>query len=185
MSKNAILLHGTGSAPDRHWFPWLIAHLDAAGYDIYAPQMPEAERADLSIWTPYVMSHARFNKDTIMIGHSAGCPLILNILQQLKRPIRKSVLVGGFAKPLPNMAADHQTVIQNPDWAKMRENGGEFTFFNSDDDPWGCTIAEGEFMRQHLGGTLVAMTGQGHFGSAVFNQVYTEFPLLLSVCLNP
>ena len=72
-----------------------------------------------------------------------------------------------------------------PDWATIRRNGHDFYFINSDNDPWGCTDRQGERLRDKLGGTLIVPTGQGHFGSKVFEQPYAEFPLLKALCLLP
>lgn len=35
-----------------------------------------------------------------MIGHSSGCPLMLSILEQTPKVIRKAILVAGYATPL-------------------------------------------------------------------------------------
>lgn len=180
--KNAVLLHGTGSNPDNFWFTWLRGELAAHGYSVFAPHLPDADNPSLDTWPAYVLGRHSFDQDTLLIGHSAGCPTALAILQQLAQPLRRTILVAGFIR-LPDMQDDHPMLHRNPDWDAMRRNGGEFYFLNSDDDPWGCDIAQGEELRRRLGGTLVAASGQGHFGSAVFEQPYNRFPLLRNLCL--
>lgn len=179
MTKKAIILHGTGSGPDDFWLPWLGRELAAQGYHVTAPQLPEKDTPRLDVWTPFALAHLSFDKDTVLIGHSAGCPLILDVLQRIDTPIAKAVLVAGFATPIPHMPGDHPMLLQNRDWTKMRNNCRDFIFIHADNDPWGCLPPQGEYMRGKLGGTLMVMSGHGHFGSNIFKEPYPAFPMLL------
>jgi predicted alpha/beta hydrolase family esterase len=182
--KNAILLHGMHGNPDNFWFAWLRAQLSAQGYAVTAPQLPEPDKPNLDIWTPFALRNLAFDAETIIIGHSAGCPLILSILNRLSGPIRRAILVAGFIR-LKEMEDDNVMLLKAPDWDKIKANGGEFFFFNSDNDPWGCDHLQGEALRGKLGGTLIVRSGAGHFGSKVFEQPYDTFPMLKDVCLLP
>ena len=184
MPKRALLFHGTGSSPQDFWLPWLTGELQKNGIEVWAPQLPQKDMPDLSVWTPWVLERAKFDSETIIIGHSAGAPLILSLLQKISVTVEKAVLVAGFINPIPYMPPNHPMLMQNPDWDKMRRQCRDFVFINSDNDPWGCVVAQGEAMRQKLGGTLVAMTGHGHFGSNIFTEPYPVFPLLRDVCLS-
>jgi predicted alpha/beta hydrolase family esterase len=181
--KNAILLHGMGRGPDDLWFAWLRAQLIAEGFSVRAPQMPQTDTPNLKIWTEFAFQNLKFDAETIMIGHSAGCPLILSILEKLDHPIRRAILVAGFIR-LTGMEDDNVMLLKSPDWDKIKRNAGEWFFFNSDNDPWGCDHKQGEALREKLGGTLIAQTGEGHYGSAVFPQPYAQFPLLKAICLQ-
>jgi predicted alpha/beta hydrolase family esterase len=180
--KHAILFHGLFGSPDNFWFVWLRAQLEEQGYKVTAPQLPDADKPDLEVWTRYAFDNLKFGSDTILVGHSAGCPLILSILNKLSQPIHRAILVAGFIR-LKEMEDDNVMLLKNPDWDKIKSNGREFFFFNSDNDPWGCDQHQGEGLRQHLGGTLIVRTGEGHFGSKVFEQPYDTFPMLRDVCL--
>jgi len=180
--KNVVLLHGYKGTPDNFWFTWLREELTALGYQINALQLPDAEHPSLEVWTPYAMRNAHFDQETTIIGHSAGCPLALSILDNLNQPIRRTILVAGFIR-LKEMQDDDAMLLQVYDWEKLKNNGREFYFFNSDNDPWGCDHKQGEALREKLGGTLIVQTGEGHFGSKVFDQPYDRFPLLKNVCL--
>jgi len=184
MPKRALLFHGTGSTPEQFWLPWLTSELQKNGIEVWAPQLPEKDAPDLLVWTPWVLERAKFDGETIMVGHSAGAPLVLDLLQKISVTIEKAVLVAGFINPIPNMPTVHPMLMLSPDWEKMRRNCRDFVFIHSDNDFWGCLPEQGEAMRQKLGGTLVTMTGHGHFGSNKFEQPYPRFPLLRDVCLS-
>jgi len=136
----------------------------------------------LEIWTEFALQNLKFDNETIIIGHSAGCPLTLSILNRLTQPIRRAILVAGFIR-LKEMKDDDVMLMKTPDWTKIKENSRSFFFFNSDNDPWGCDHRQGEALREKLGGTLIVPTGEGHFGSKVFDQSYGTFPLLQDICL--
>ncbi len=178
--KNAIILHGLSSKPTDFWFPYLKKNLELKGYDVWVPQLPKPEKADLSLALPYVLTHGLFTKDTIVIGHSSGASLILAILDSLKSPIHKAILVSGFltrGKPRPDCAVKEESVYQ---WEKMKQNVKELYIINSTNDPWGCNDAQGRRMFDHLGGTLI-INQEGHMGSTDKNQPYRAFPLLVKL----
>jgi predicted alpha/beta hydrolase family esterase len=168
--------------PDNFWFAWLRRELRRRGYRVTAPQLPDADKPNLAVWTDFALKNLKFDVDTVLIGHSAGCPLILSILSKLDRPVRRAILVAGFIR-LEKMQDDDVMLLKSPDWDKIKRNGRDFFFLNSDNDPWGCDHKQGEALRLHLGGTLIVKTGEGHFGSKVFQQPYDKFPLLKELCL--
>ncbi len=182
--KNAVLLHGMFGNPDNFWFAWLRGQLEEHGYKVTAPQLPDPDHPNLDVWTPFALENLKFNIETIIIGHSAGCPLALSILNKIDHLVRRVILVAGFIR-LNEMEDDNVMLLKAPDWQKIKRNGHDFFFFNSDNDPWGCDHLQGEHLRQKLGGTLIVRSGQGHFGSKTFEQPYDNFPLLKDICLLP
>ena len=180
--KNAILLHGFNCTPDYFWFGWLRQELEGQGFTVTAPQLPNAENPNLEVWTAFALENLSFDADSIIISHSAGCPLTLSILNRLNHPVRRAILVAGFIR-LDGMEDDNVMLLKEPDWDKIKNNGRDFFFFNTDNDPWGCDHKQGEGLREKLGGTLIVQTGEGHFGSNKFKQAYPTFPLLKQICL--
>jgi predicted alpha/beta hydrolase family esterase len=184
--KNAILLHGSSSSPDSFWLPSIQKYLESKGYSVWCPQLPRPEAPDLKLQLPFVLDNADFNSETILIGHSSGCPLILSILEHIDVKIQKAILVAGYARKLGKMGdeslkkleTDAEPILQDSyDWQKIKNNVQELIYINSDNDPWGCDDSEGVYMREHVGGRLI-VTHDGHMGSEKFNQPYLHFPLL-------
>lgn len=175
--KNAIILHGTSCNPDSFWQPSIKKFLEKKGYDVWVPALPDTDKPDLKKWLPFVLSKGKFNKDTILIGHSAGGPLILSILENIKVTIYKAILIAGYSQL--KSKDDNPLILQKTyNWRKIKKNVRDIIFINSSDDPWGCNDKEGLRLFEYLGGTLIIREGEGHMGSDSFKQPYRTFPLL-------
>jgi uncharacterized protein len=175
--KNAILLHGTGCSPDSYWFPSIKQFLENKGYKVWAPQLPNPDTPDLKLQLPYVLNY-KFDNETIIIGHSAGGPLTLSILENITVKVNKAILVAGYARPKGKNPKPEKILQKKYNWKKIQNNSNEIIFINSDNDPWGCNDKEGQYMFKNLGGTLIIRHGEGHMGSDTFKQPYKQFPLL-------
>lgn len=176
--KNAIILHGTSCDPDSYWQPKIKAFLESRGYEVWVPALPGPDKPSLKLQLPFVLENGKFNNDTIIIGHSAGGPLTLAVLEKINVRIKKAILVAGYARPKGKEKKPEMILKDRYDWDKIKENVKNIVFINSDDDPWGCDHKEGMFMFEKVGGTLIARHGEGHMGSDSFNQPCREFPLL-------
>jgi hypothetical protein len=176
--KNAILFHGTGSTPNSFWFPSIKKHLESLGYSVSVPQLPDTDHPTLSNWLPAALSE-EYNKDTVIIGHSAGSPLVLSVLENIKVKIHKAILVSGFARGLRINNGKPDPILQvKYNWAKIKSSAKDIIYINSDNDPWTIDHEEGLYMYKETGGTLIIREGEGHMGSDKFNQPYKNFPLL-------
>jgi len=176
MKKNVIVFHGTGGTPEHFWFPYVKKSLSAEKYNVCIPRLPNTDKPDIDKWLPFVLNKYTYNEKTILVGHSAGCPLILSILENIENVIYKAILVAGFHIPLTD---DPEPILQNKyDWEKIKQHAKKFWFINSVNDPWGCNDKQGRFMFDKLGGDMIIRDDQGHMGSTAFNQPYKEFPLV-------
>lgn len=173
--KNAIILHGTSCNPDSFWQPSIKKYLESKGYEVWVPTLPDTDNPDLKKWLPKVIGGGKFTPETILIGHSAGCPLILSVLENINITIHKAILVAGYAK----LKNETSPILQKKyNWKKIKQHVKDIIFINSSDDPWGCNDKAGLYLFKHLGGTLIIREGEGHMGSNKFNQPYLRFSLL-------
>ncbi len=171
-----IILHGTGCSPEMYWYPYIKENLEKQGYVVDVPNLPNSDKSKLDDWLPFVLSNYEFDEDTILIGHSAGSPLILSILENINVKIKQAILVSGFIDTLSS------NILQDSyDWKRIKSNVDDIIFINSDNDPWGCDDTQGRKMFDKLGGTLIIRYGEGHMGSSSYNQPYKEFPFLLKL----
>ena len=177
--KNAIILQGTGETQESFWLPYVKKELEKRSYSVWLPQLPNDENPDIKETLPFVLKGGAFNRETVLIGHSSGCPLILSVLENIKEKIKKAILVAGYFEPLPE--PDEYLALQKSyDWKRIREHSGDFVFINSTNDPWGCNDKQGRKMFDKLGGVLI-INNEGHMGSDSFKQPYKEFPLIVKL----
>jgi uncharacterized protein len=177
--KHAILFHGGYSTPDDYWFPSIRTFLLSKGYTVWSPQLPDTDHPTLDVWRSYALLNGTYDAETIIIAHSLGCPLTLSVLERIREPIHKAIFVAGFASPRSHPDIRDEPVLQKSyDWDTIRSHCSDFTFINSKNDPWGCDDAQGKYMYEHLGGTLLIQEHEGHMGSHTYGQPYEKFPLL-------
>lgn len=176
--KNAIILQGKGETTKSFWLPYAKRELEKKGYEVWLPQLPGIDNPKLDVILPFVLKNGKFTKDTVIIAHSAGCPLILSVLENIDVKIKQAILVAGFSFQLTDGGKD---ILQKEyNWKRIKQNVEDIIFINSDNDPWGCDDKQGRKMFDKLGGTLI-INKEGHMGSDRFNQPYKKFPLLISL----
>ncbi len=180
--KNAIIFHGTDDTPHSHWYAWLKTELERAGYQVSLPYYPAINHEPIEQFLPKVLEDHQFDNDTVLVGHSAGGPLILSILEHIETPIAQAILVAGYCEHPDDQIKD--PILQPAyDWPKIKQNAGDIFFINSVEDPWNCNAEQGRTMFNHLGGTQI-IRNEGHFGSDKFNQSYRTFPLVKALILG-
>lgn len=178
--KNAILFQGAGETQKSFWLPYIKKELENLSYRVWLPQLPGIDSPDLKVILPFVLKNGKFNKDTVIVAHSAGCPLTLAVLEKLKSKVKQAILVAGYWRKLPPPSAN-KMLQTTYNWKKIKRNVGNISFINSDNDPWGCSEKQGKEMFDKLGGTLIIKHGEGHMGSDSYNQPYKKFPLLIQL----
>lgn len=176
MSKKAIIFHGTDCKPEDYWYQWLGNQLEARDYVVEIPYYPDINHEPIATFLPKVLKNHTFDSDTVIIGHSAGGPLLLSILENVQAVLPQAILVAGYSMRFPN--EDKDPVLQDVyNWQRIRDHIKDIVFINSANDPWGCDDKQGRIMFDKLGGTQI-IRNDGHFGSTTYNQPYQTFDLL-------
>ncbi len=171
----AIIFHGTGGTPDDFWYKSVAEQLTARGYQVEIPAYPDINKEPIAAFLPKVLAAHQIDQDTVLIGHSAGVPLILAIGEHLA--FRQAIMVAGFSEPYDGVEQD--PILQTSyDWDKIKQNCPDFYFINSDNDPWSCDDVQGRKMFDKLGGTQI-IKHDGHFGSHGAKQEYPTFNLIV------
>lgn len=177
--KTAFLIHGAYGNSNNHWFPWLKNELTKLDYNVIASTFPTPEGQNLNTWLKiFAQYQPQINSDTIMIGHSLGVPFILNILENLKQPIKAAFLVAGFVGILNNDQFDpiNKTFAErNFNWKKIKSNCQNFTIFHSDNDPY-VSLNKAKELSTFLNTPIKLIPNAGHFNT---DAGYFEFPELL------
>lgn len=179
--KTAILLHGHGgSDTDYFWFADTKQFLESKGYEVWWPILPHTDNPNLIETRTFIEQNMpAIDENTIIIGHSSACPLILHMLEFSKVKIGKVILVSGYY--VPQSDGQNAMLPDRFNWDEIRSKASEFVLINSDDDPWGCDDKQARPVAEKLGAKFIFAEGQGHMGSSSYNQPYREFPLLKSL----
>lgn len=178
--KRAFLLHGVGGNETEYfWFADTKAYLEANGYEVWWPALPNPDRPRLDDSLYFLENnHPGMDEETILIGHSSACPLILSFLQNAHTQVSQVVLVAGYYERFEDKEIQNAMLGTGYDWSAIRQSAKEIIMINSDNDPWGCTDLYARNAMGKLHATMVVATGQGHMGSDSFKQPYAEFPIL-------
>jgi len=177
-----LILHGTDSSPESNWFMWLKGKLIGKGFEVWLPQLPDSDKPNAKTYTEFLLSNETFkyDKDTVLIGHSSGAVEILHLLQNLPADstVKAAILVSAFKDNLDWDALDG-LFIEPLDFNKITEHCPDFTFIHSDDDPY-CPMEHAEYLAKQTKGKLLMFEGQGHFNTEISPE-YTQFPEILDI----
>ena len=133
---NFVLVHGYRGSPEKNFFPWLKAELERRGHRVFVPALPNADNPLVAEQVEYVLRHAQFDQNTVLLGHSLGSVVAMKVMERLKRPIAKLILTGGFTKP---KFEDHSRPFEKVfDWKfnfdKIRKNASEIHILHDVND---------------------------------------------------
>lgn len=175
MSTRVFVVHGWDGFPDEGWFPWLKAKLEAKGFEVHVPQLPDAGTPQISIWVPALAKAVgRPDEQTFFVGHSMGCQTIARYLETLPigLVVGGAVFVAGFFKRLTNLEDDPavrsiaRSWLSAPiDLAKVRLHLRSSVAIFSDDDPWVPLDNQADFC-DVLGSEIVVEHAMKHFSGS-------------------
>lgn len=167
--KRAVLVHCWGGNANYAWYPWVKTQLEALGYTVTVPNMPNTDAPQLSTWLPALREAVGSpNDELVLIGHSLGNATIMRYLESLGdyQQVGKVIMVAGFTDQLGFKELENFFATQlNFDKIKAKSKNG-FVAIQSDDDPF-VSAQYGERIKSELGAKLVIKNGAGHMSGAV------------------
>lgn len=190
MVKRAFIIHGWDGYPEEGWFPWLKRELEARGFHVEVPAMPEPRKPAIPAWVSFFRERVGISDEqTFLVGHSIGAQAILRYLETLGNfeRVGNVVFVAGWitlASAAYEQEGDEETAkpwLETPiDWVKVKTRARNFTAIFSDDDPF-VPLADAEVFRQHLNAEIIIESGKGHFSGS---DGVTELPSALHAILK-
>jgi len=172
MANKAILVHGWGGNSSEGWFPWLKKELEARGFEVASPDMPNTKNPKIQEWVE-CLSKITKNPDnhTYFVGHSMGCQAIMRYIQQLPKNIKVggAVFVAGFFH-LTNELWDEDYTreiaapwLQTPLYFdKLKSHCSNFTAIMSDNDPY-VPLSDFNIFKKELNAKIIIERNKGHF----------------------
>ena len=190
VKKTVFIVHGWDGHPKENWFPWLKKELEKKGFEVYVPQLPDADNPRIYKWVP-ALSNAvgTANKQAYFVGHSLGCQTIARYLESLSKNVLVggAVFVAGFFKRLtglenePGVAETDRHWLEAPlDLHKVKSHLPKSIAIFSDNDPYVPLDNQDDF-KDKLGSKIVVKHNMGHF-----NKAYgiTKLPIALKSVLD-
>ena len=191
MKKRIYIAHGWDGYPEEGWFPWLKKELEAKGFDIYVPQLPEAGSPRIHNWVPKLAEVVgTADENTYFVGHSMGCQTIVRYLESLPEGVKigGAIFVAGFFKRLTGLEDDPDVQETDKHWlgtpldlVKVKSHLPKSVAIFSDNDPYVPLDNQDDF-RDKLGSEIIIEHKKGHFSGG--SDGVTELPIVLQSILK-
>ncbi len=172
--KRFVFLHGKGGTPESGYWPWLKRKLEARGYEVETPVLPNSDAPDDEDQANAVMEVCSFDENTAVVAQSFGGIVALRLLERGIK-INRVVLV---AMPLSGKYLDGK---ERPTVTKACEKGFDFEKIKkqasafivlSDANDHVVPMSDGETLAAKLGAVHMKGRGnKGHFGGLIEQDV--------------
>jgi len=176
---NIFIIHGAYGGPEENWFSWLKSELEKLDCRVFVPKFPTPENQSLENWHKIFNYYNQYlNKNSIVVGHSLGPAFLLNIIEELDKPIKAAFFVSGFLDLLgtPDFDSINKTFIEKSfDFQKIKQNCPKFFVFHSDNDPY-VSLEKAKKLAKNLGVDVILVKNAGHFNEKAG---YFKFDLIL------
>lgn len=187
--KRVAIVHGWDGTPEEGWFPWLKKELEARGFKVIVPQLPDAGSPRIQTWVPALAAAVGIpDEETYFVGHSMGCQTIARYLESLPESavVGGVVYVAGFFKRLTNLEGPNEEAITVPwlqtplDLTKVKTRAPRSIAIFSDDDPFVPLDNQNDF-RDRLHSEIIVEHGKNHFNES---SGFLELPVALESLLK-
>ncbi|MDE1825531.1 MAG: alpha/beta hydrolase [Candidatus Micrarchaeota archaeon] len=180
--KRIVIIHGWMGSPSGEFLPWLKKRLEAKGYEVLVPKMPNTNHPKIDEWVAKLSKTIEVpDGNTFLVGHSIGGKLIPYYLLKLKegQMIGGALIVAswinvrtGSFKNARRARMMAQWLEMPVGWKKMLLHTTNFRALYSDNDPW-IPISAAATLKKMLGAKVVVVH-QGHFYRKRSNVVLRE-----------
>jgi predicted alpha/beta hydrolase family esterase len=176
---HVVILHGTKGSASGNWYAWLKTELEKKGAQVSVPSFPTPDGQSLLSWSnAFTEQVGKIDKQTVLVGHSAGAVFALRLLEKTQTPIRWLTLVSPFVGILgiPDYDRLNSTFLEEPiDWSRVLKNAGGHSLYFGDADPYvpieqSQHVASSLHLRPHI------ISGGGHLNE---ESGFRTFPALL------
>jgi len=145
---------------DKHWIPWTRKKLEAIGFKVETPLMPNP-------WQPVYESFKdefqqyTFSEEDIFIGHSCGCAFLVRWFGETKQKAKKLIMVAPWK--IPDGTDEFRKNFYEYEIDKsIKDRIEEIIIFTSDDEEGDGKKSVRIFV-DALGASVVELKGHGHY----------------------
>ena len=181
--KRVFVIHGWDGFPEEAWFPWIKKELEAKGYKVFIPLMPNKSKPTIKSWVSTLKKLVKDPDENIhFIGHSIGCQTILRFLETLpeETKVGKCIFVAGWFNLVGLETKEEKNIAKpwintNIDFENVKNKAKKFIAIFSDDDPF-VPLGDTTIFEEKLGAEVIVESGKGHFNN---ESDITEIPIVL------
>lgn len=185
MTKKIVILHGWWGKPDSHWFWWLKQQWEKKWYEVLVPQLTNTEYPIL--WEQMAdIEDILLSPWDLIIGHSLGCQLALQWIEQRKLTWVRVILVAPTYHNLADelwseLLGDAFVCLFNyydapNNFKQLNRLENSFTLLLSDNDPYINQFSAREYYSSINNVHTILCNGKWHFNTDVG---VIEFPEIL------
>ncbi len=164
-----FLVHKWEGKPADDWYPWLKKMLEATGFEVHVPEMPDTTAPKIEEWISFLNNIiAKPDVDTYLVGHSIGCQAIMRYLAGINETVGGIVLVAGWITLKDEALSEEEWLVAQPwcrtpiDWKRVKGNSKHITVILSKDDPY-VSLDNAKLFEERLGARVLVQPGAGHF----------------------
>ena len=188
MNRRVFIVHGWGGSPRSDFNPWLKKELEAKGFEVIAPEMPNPEEPKIETWVFYLTQKVGdVDEQTYFVGHSIGCQTILRYLESLPidKKIGGAVFVAGFFKLMYLEDNESEEIAklwtETPiNLAKVKSVLNKSVAIFSDNDPYVSLDNKNKFANE-IGSKIIIEHNMAHFNEGAG---ITQLPIALKSVLE-
>lgn len=160
-------MHGTDGSPESNWFPWLKRKLEAEGYEVWVPELPDNHMPNRKTYNDFLFSAGWDFTHNIVVGHSSGAVSVLNLLMDERCPhIKLGVMVSAWpgGEPVGKWDAGQFDELFPPegfDFERIKSKADRLAFVHGDDDPH-CPLDQARGLADKLNALITLVPYGGH-----------------------
>lgn len=188
--KRAVILHGTSGSPEGNWLPWAKKELEAIGYKVWVPLLPNNTYPNRKAYNDFLFESGWDFTDNVVIGHSSGAVSVLNLLEDERCPhIDIGVMVGAWydTKNSPLVDTDRFNDLFPPagfNYQLLKQKANRLVYIHGDNDGH-CPLEQAQWMAKQTDSEIIVIPNGGHLtGSAGFTDLPQLITALESTVLN-
>jgi len=173
-------VHRWSGGPSDDWRPWLKKELEARGYEVLNPEMPDMDTPVIEKWVRRLVEVVGTpDADTYFIGHSIGCQAILRYLETVDTPVGGAIFVAGWFN-LKNLEDAETEKIAKPwietpiDMAKIKRVLPKSVLIISDNDPYDA-FEENKRKFGEIAARCVVLPNAGHITETKEPTILSQF----------
>ncbi|HXK35939.1 MAG TPA: alpha/beta hydrolase [Candidatus Paceibacterota bacterium] len=182
MGEKVYIIHNWDGTPGTNWYPWLKQELEAKGFLVVVPEMPDTAEPVIEKWVEHLKNIISVPDDkTYFIGHSIGCQTAMRYLESSNDvKIGGALFVAGWFK-LDNLEDKEVARIAEPwlttpiNFEKVKNSITKLHVLLSSDDPYDCTEENKSVFIEKLSAEVLVENDKGHFTREKYEGILEEF----------